>query len=1307
MPAMAQPPQRCKAINRPRQCTNVTAIDQRSCYFAKAQFLSSFLRTSFNSSNVQVGDSQSVILKITNGPNAGKTLYSTKTIGFYQQYALDAVASGRFLIATDHIYESFDGGDTLKDLGVDLSGLPAPSAIVYGGLAGGVANPNVFYVAAGSSIYFRQAAGAPPTRRVNYTGDVVTSLAVDPANYNNVFVVDAKNHVWASSNAGSTWADITGNLATLGTTLQTVTMYSTTDDTTRVLLVGGLSLTGSQGGVFRLTQSTPGASWVGLGSGLPNAIVSGLVYNATDDVLVACTIGRGAWEVQNFAGGLAPLSPAGGVPSPPARAGGKGGSQPQDVHPASTSTRGPVRLTDINPLGSTEPVAFLTNVNGTVYFTQDDGSHGRELWKSNGTAAGTVLVKDINPGSTGSYPTPLGVIGGTLYFAANDGSHGYELWKTDGTSAGTVLVKDINTAGQVGSYPSGGVVIGSSLYFAADDGLHGDELWKTDGTFSGTFLVKDINSSGNEGSYPTNLTAVGGTLYFAADDGSHGDELWKSDGTPTGTQLVLDINTTGATGSSPHDLTAVGGTLYFAADDGSHGDELWKSDSTGTALVTDINPGSATSYLSSLAAVGGTLYFAADDGIHGTELWKSDSSGTILVKDINPSSGSYPIELVNFNGTLYFTADDGTHGYELWKSNGTSAGTALVSDINPGDINPGGDSSNPSYLTVVGGTLYFAADDGSHGEELWKTDGTTTTLVQDINSGDLGSRPGALVVVNGTLYFRADDGRTGPELWRSNGTSTALVLDISPGKADSVTNPTPSNTAGVGGTLYFTADDGSHGDELWKTDGTSSGTQLVQDINPGSYGSSPHDLTAVGGTLYFAADDGSHGDELWKTDGTTTVMASDINLGSQGSFPHDLVNVNGTLYFVADDGSHGDELWKTNGTSSGTVMVLDINPGEGGSAPTYLTAVGGTLYFRAFDGSHGEELWKTDATGTSLVKDINPGATGSFPVRLTAYNGLLYFVADDGTHGNELWQSDGTFSGTQLVADINPAGSGAADAEQGGQAAPGPVNLTVANGLLYFAVDDGASGNEPWVLDATPPTAALASAPNVTTAGGTTYTFTVTYGDNLAIDVSTLDSSDVVVSGPHGFSAAATFVSVTPPGNGTPRTATYTITPPGGSWTGTADGTYTIALRAGQVADTSGNTAPAGSLGTFAVVIPVDVTSQVSVTRSGLTYNRAQKRYYGDLTVSNTGAAIAGGFRLVLHGVPSSVSLDGATINVGGTAVPLTVQHDGNGDWEVLLPRSILASLASGASFKVTLKWNNPLNVFIDYTTKVFSDPGL
>jgi hypothetical protein len=125
----------------------------------------------------------------------------------------------------------------------------------------------------------------------------------------------------------------------------------------------------------------------------------------------------------------------------------------------------------------------------------------------------------------------------------------------------------------------------------------------------------------------------------------------------------------------------------------------------------------------------------------------------------------------------------------------------------------------------------------------------------------------------------------------------------------------------------------------------------------------------------------------------------------------------------------------------------------------------------------------------------------------------------------------------------------------------------------------------PATTNATDPTA-VATATNVTSAGGMLYSFTVLYADDGEIDVSTLDSNDVRITGPAGFNTAAAFVGVDHNYNGTPRIATYSIVPPGGSWDSADNGTYNVVMQANQVFDGIGNPVHAGNIGSFTVTAP-------------------------------------------------------------------------------------------------------------------------
>jgi ELWxxDGT repeat protein len=493
-------------------------------------------------------------------------------------------------------------------------------------------------------------------------------------------------------------------------------------------------------------------------------------------------------------------------------------------------------VADIVPGPDSSGPGRLTNVNGTLFFGAASG-----LWKSDGTAAGTVLVADVPAGGLTS-------VNGRLFFSSTGG----DLWTSDGTTAGTVLLKEFNSGDGHSVQSLTGV--GGTLFFVGYDTTTGYELWKSDGTAAGTVLVKDIYTGGTtyqtgsgkvghlkitipHSSNPSSLTNVNGTLYFAAYDGTDGAELWKSDGTAAGTVMVKDISPRSGS-SSPNDLINVNGLLYFMADDGTHGQELWRTDGTagGTVLVNDINPGSASAFgwgeEPAPANVNGTLYFVADDGTHGRELWNSDgtAAGTVLVNDINPgSANSSAACLTNANGTLFFIADDGVHGAELWKSNGTAAGTVLVKDIIPGSGTTFFNNPEPNgQLTNVNGLVYFVADNGTNGSELWQSDGTAagTLMVQDIYPGGTGSNPSDLTSMNNKLYFAATDPIHGTELWDpppvvpanidvSNDSHVQRETSIDVNPVNSLNLVAAATDESNGNTAYFSRDGGN----TWKTSG--------------------------------------------------------------------------------------------------------------------------------------------------------------------------------------------------------------------------------------------------------------------------------------------------------------------------------------------------------------------------------------------------------------------------------------------------------------------------------------------------------
>lgn len=436
---------------------------------------------------------------------------------------------------------------------------------------------------------------------------------------------------------------------------------------------------------------------------------------------------------------------------------------------------------------------------------------------------------------------------------------------------------------------------------------------------------------------------------------------------------------------NPKDLTELGNRIYFNGE--SSDGEKWLYSTTGEEAVRHsgiVQPGQIGDDPSEMIAYNGQLILNGQKKFSGSpfgyfayELLSFDHSETYqvldspgLIKQIGQVEGSDPRGFTELNGDLYFSADDGINGEELWVTDGTENGTQLLKDINTGS-----DDSDLFEFYEYNGNLIFNAVDGNNGIELWITDGTSnnTEMVKNISPGSVSSVPVGFTEFDGKVYFTAssDEGR---EPWVTDGTEggTHILKDIYPGGGGTPNNSFAEDFTVYDGNLYFRADGGTNGKELWVSDGTENGTELFKDINPGSSNSLPSNFKEYNGKLYFSAKNGS-GHGLWVTDGTD---AGTVMIQSTSSIPRNLFTYDDRLYFVADDGSNGRQLWVSDGTVSGTEIVSpDVAPNVDPLPEFYEFEQGivdGTLYYTADYDGNGLRLYKLTTDHLSveeLTKD--------------------------------------------------------------------------------------------------------------------------------------------------------------------------------------------------------------------------------------------------------------------------------------------------------------------------------------------------
>jgi large repetitive protein len=757
-----------------------------------------------------------------------------------------------------------------------------------------------------------------------------------------------------------------------------------------------------------------------------------------------------------------------------------------------------------NPAGFGQTVTFTATVSGGSGLITPTGTVDFKEGSTDLTPGGVTLTAgQAFTASQATFSTSSLALGSHTITAFYSGDSFFPPSHGDDSADPEIVVNPATTAVSSTPNPS---VFGQAVTFTATVSNGGTAIptGTVDFKEGGTDLTPGgVSLTAGQATFSTSSLALGSNTVTAL---YSGDTVFiASQGNDSANPQVVQKAAGTTTVTSSPDPTGLGQAVTFTATVAQSGPAI----PTGTVDFkegnTDLTPGGVSLTAGQATFSIGSLGL----GSHTiTALYGGDNN--FLAGQGDDSANPHVVNRVGILGDTGFTAIPHSFTQVNDVTFFSEGGALWASTITDGISQVGSFASDPAYLTNVNGRLFFVADDGVHGKQLWIGTEGGAHMVEDINPGPSGSNPSNLTNVDGLLFFTANDGTHGVELWASvnNGTATGLVKDINPGPGDS----DPQFLTNVDGLLFFIANDGTHGFELWESQITPTGfdtfmvdtaaspflpSPFVTDLH------GPH-LTNVNGTLFFAADDGVHGTELWESDGTATgtFMVADINPGQYGSFPYNLTNVNGTLFFQADDGTHGTELWESNGTAAGTVLVQDINPHPSTNFQAHLynlTNVSGTLFFFANDGTHGFQLWESNGTtaGTFMVRDIGASASPS-PSYLTNVNGILFFSAVDGAHGSELWQSNGSAAGTILVQDINP-----------GPTSSYPKYLTNVNGTLFFAANDGSHGGDPWILVNTATTTAVSSTPNPS-AFGQAVTFTATVGvtPGLPAPIGTVDFKD-------------------------------------------------------------------------------------------------------------------------------------------------------------------------------------------------------
>lgn len=358
---------------------------------------------------------------------------------------------------------------------------------------------------------------------------------------------------------------------------------------------------------------------------------------------------------------------------------------------------------------------------------------------------------------------------------------------------------------------------------------------------------------------------------------------------------------------------------------------------------------------------------------------------------------------VEIDGKMYFSANDGHFGYELWQFDPTTEQAHRLTDAHPK-----GGWSEPSRITAYDGMVYFTAYTGQFGTQLFRFDPQAWEVEQVAHNQSYNFQPRQLAVYKGKLWFTAKDAGD-LNLW-SYDAATGEFAEILP----PTNGPTsPRDKFVYTDKLYFSAQDADGKWLLWSYDDST-----------GEFIHEPTQLDATGNFWSVVGFVECNGDMM-------------LNIGSGASekwYHYD--QVQDSLIFLSNNNSQvyrgGDclngEFWSVSHADNSiqiydpitgqTSTLYDLNP-DGTYNPYSFKIIDGSVYFlRNFGGVATVSKYESSTNTVEVIYEDDSVDTEmeTLMVRDSEY----YFFGDKNLEREVYKYTPGNTS-IELVADINQA----------------------------------------------------------------------------------------------------------------------------------------------------------------------------------------------------------------------------------------------------------------------------------------------